>query len=88
MLLGIILNRIRIFYWNFLLILNTKHKIHNLQRRYLASPPEGAIIAREIDYRVVHSRRRLLSKFQSNRTRSFVLTACGNGRVRGFDKNG
>ena len=38
----------------------------------LASPPERATIAREIYYRVVHSRRRLLSKFQSNRTRSFV----------------
>jgi len=38
----------------------------------------------EMYYRVVHSRRRLLSKFQPNRTRSFVLTACGIGRVRGF----
>ena len=58
-----------------------------IRRRFdkcLASPPEGATIAREIYYRVVHSRRRLLSKFQSNRTRSFVLTACANGRVRGF----
>ena len=51
---------------------------------YLASSPEIATIAREIYYRVVHSRRRLLSKFQSNRTRSFILTACGNGQVRGF----
>ena len=56
--------------------------------KYLASPSEGATIAREIYYRVVHSRRRLLSTFQSNRTRSFILTACGNGRVRGFYKNG
>ena len=54
----------------------------------LASSPAGATIAREIYYRVVHSRRRLLSKFQSNWTRSSVLTACGNGRVRGFYKNG
>ena len=45
-------------------------------------------MASEIYYRVVQSRRRLLSKFQSNLTRSFVLTACGNGRVRGFYKNG
>ena len=29
-----------------------------------------------------------MSKFQSNRTRSFVLTACGNRRVRGFYKKG
>ena len=29
----------------------------------------------------------VVSKFQSNRTRNFVLTACGNGRVRGFYKN-
>ena len=56
--------------------------------KYLASPPEGVTIAREMYHRVVHCRRRLLSKFQSNRTRSFVLTACGNGRVRGFYKNG
>ena len=55
--------------------------------KYLASPPEGASIVREIYYRVVHSRSRLLSKFQSNRTRSFVLPACGNERVRGFYKN-
>ena len=52
--------------------------------KYLASSLEGVTIAIEICYRVVHYRRRLLSKFQSNRTRSFVLTACGNGRVRGF----
>ena len=54
----------------------------------LASPSEGSTIAREIYYLVVHSRRRLLSKFQSNRTRSFVLTAPGNGCARGFYKNG
>ena len=54
----------------------------------LTSSPEGATIATEIYYRVVHSRRRLLSKFKSNRTRSFVLTACGDGLVRGFYKNG
>ena len=45
--------------------------------KYLTLPPEGATIARQ-----------LLSKFQSNRTRSFVLTAYGNVRVRGFYKNG
>jgi len=45
--------------------------------KYLASPPDGVTIAREIYYRVVHSRRWLLSKFHPNRTRSFVLTACG-----------
>ena len=56
--------------------------------KYLASLPESAIIAREICYRVVHSCRRLLSKFQSNRTCRFVLTACGNGRICGFFKNG
>jgi len=52
--------------------------------KYLASPSDGVTIAREINYRVVHFRRLLLSKFQPNRTRSFVLTACGIGRVRGF----
>ena len=46
--------------------------------KYLASPPDGATIARKIYYRVVHCHRRLLSKFQPNRTRSFVLTACGS----------
>jgi len=56
--------------------------------KYIASPPDGVTIAREMYYRVVHSRRRLLSKFQPNRIRSFVLTACGMGRVRGFLKNG
>jgi len=50
----------------------------------LSLPPDGVTIAREIYYRVVRSRRRLLSKFQPNRTCSFVLTACGIGRVRGF----
>jgi len=49
--------------------------------KYLASPPDGVTIAREIFYRIVHSRRRLLSKFQP-RSRSFVLTACGIGRFR------
>ena len=34
--------------------------------KYLASPLEGATIAREIYYRVAHSRRRVLSKFQLN----------------------
>ena len=38
----------------------------------LASLPDGATIAKEIYYRVVHCRRRLLSKFQPNRTRCFV----------------
>jgi len=52
--------------------------------KYLASPPDGVTITKEIYYRVVHSCRRLLSKFQPNRTLSFVLTACGIGRVRGF----
>jgi len=47
----------------------------------LASQPVGVTIAREINFRVVKSRRLLLSKFQPNRTRSFVLTACGIGRV-------
>ena len=42
--------------------------------KYLASPPEDATIEREIYYRVVHSPRQLLSKFQSNPTRSFALT--------------
>ena len=55
--------------------------------KYLASSPEGATIARQIYCHVVHSRRWLLSKFLSNRIRSFVLTACGNGRVRGIYKN-
>ena len=54
--------------------------------KYLTSPPEGATIAKEIYYRVVHSRKRLLSKCQSNRTCSFILTAYGNGPVRDFTK--
>ena len=77
---------------------NSKISIHNRKNKmcclrgrsdkYLTSLPKGVTIAREIYSRVVHSRRRLLLKFQSNRTRSFVLTACRNGRVRGFYKNG
>ena len=39
--------------------------------KYLASPPQGATTARDIYYRVVHSRRRLLSKFQSYQIHSF-----------------
>jgi len=61
-----------------------KSRIRGQSDNYLASPPDGVTIAREIYYRVVFSRRRLLSKFQPNRTRCFVLTACGIGRVRGF----
>ena len=66
--------------------LERANKMFDLRRqsdKYLALPPDDASIAREIYYRV-HSRRRLLSKFQPNRTRSFVLTACGSRRVRGF----
>ena len=54
-------------------------KIRGRSDKYLVLPPEGATIAREIYYRVVHSRRRLLSKFQSNRTRSFVLSRVETG---------
>ena len=43
--------------------------------KYLTLPHEGATIASEIQYRVIHSRRLLLSKYQSNRARSFVLSA-------------
>ena len=67
-----------------------KTSVDNIRGRfdkYLASPPEGSAVAKEIYYRVVHSRRQLLSTFLSNRTCSFVLTACGNGRVREFYKN-
>lgn len=39
-------------------------------------------------YDVVHSRRQLLLKFQPNQTYTFILTACGSGCVRGFEKNG
>ena len=66
----------------------TKRLIWGRSDKYLALPPGGATIAIETYYRVIHSRRRLLSKFQLNPTRSFVLTACGNGRLRGFNKNG
>ena len=38
-----------------------QQKIRGRPDKYLASPPEGATIAREIYYRVVHSRRRLLN---------------------------
>ena len=63
-------------------------EIRGRSDKYLTSSSEGATVAREMYYRVVHSRRRLLSKFHSNRTRSFVLAAWGNGRVRGYYKNG
>ena len=68
--------------WNLNRLL--KKLIRGRSDKYLASPHDGATIAREIYYRVVHCRRRLLSKFQPNRTRSFVLTTCGSCRVRGF----
>ena len=64
-----------------------RYDVRGRSDKYLSSPPEGAIIAREIYYRVVHSRRRLLSKFQSNRTRSFVLSECGNGRYKNGKKS-
>lgn len=35
--------------------------------KYITSRPDGATIITEIYYHVVHSRRRLLSKFQFNR---------------------
>jgi len=47
--------------------------IRGQSNKYLALPPDGVTIAREIYYRAVHSR-----------SRSFVLTACGFGRVRGI----
>ena len=64
------------------------HKLRGRSDKYLASEPEGGTISRKRYYRVVRFRRQLLSKFQSNRTRSFVLNAFGNGRIRGFYKNG
>lgn len=39
-----------------------------------------------IYYCVVHSHRRVLSKFNSKRTSSFVLISCGSGLVRWFYK--
>ena len=54
--------------------------------KYLASLLEGATNVTEIYYRVVHFRRRLLSKFKSNRTRNFVLTACETGVFADFTK--
>ena len=68
------------------LFYNFQRHIRARSDKYLASPPEGATIAREIYYRIVYYRivyyrRGLLSKFQSNRT------ACENGHVRGFYKN-
>lgn len=50
---------------------------------YLAPTFYGA--TREIRCRIVHSRRRLLHKFQPNRSRNFVWTACRSGRVRFFE---
>ena len=67
-----------------MLILISRFPLRGQSDKYLASPPDGATIAREIYYRIVHCRRRLLSKFQPNRTRNFVMTACGSCRVRGF----
>lgn len=45
----------------------------------LVSPHDGATIAREVYFRVVLSHRLSLSKFQPNRARSFVSTACRTG---------
>ena len=66
---------------------SARSRVRGRSDKYLTSPPEGATISREIHYRVVHSRRRLQSKFQSNWAPSFVLTAFGNGSVHGFYKN-
>ena len=62
--------------------INFLYTINLRSDEYLASPPDGATTARKIYNRVVHCRRRLLAKFQPNRTRSFVSTACGNCRIR------
>lgn len=56
--------------------------------KYFASPSDGATIAREIHQRAVHSRRRLLYKFQSCQTCSSVLTLYESDCVQGFLKNG
>ena len=77
---------LRLEEFSFICKRNSFTDIRGRSDKYLASPPGGATIAREINCRAVHSRRWLLSKFQSNRTRSFVLNACGNGRVWGFYK--
>ena len=69
-------------------VVKCKFYVRGRSDKYLASPLDGATIAKETYCRVVHSRRRSLSKFQSDRTRNFVLTACGIGRVREFYKNG
>lgn len=55
-------------------------------RYVLSLTPYGANIAKAFYYRVVHSRRRLLSKFQLSQTCSFVLTARGSERVGGLWK--
>ena len=54
--------------------------------KYLASPPYGASITRDIYYRLVHSLRWLLSKFQPNQTRSFVFPCVEAGVVADFRK--
>lgn len=63
------------------------HTVQGRSDKYLASPPEGATSTREICFRVVHSHKRLLSKTQPNRNRSFVLITCGSMRVREFLEN-
>ena len=60
-------------------------QIRGRSDKYFTSPPEGATIARKIYYCVVYSRRRLMSNFQLNRTRNFVLIVCGR---EGYYKNG
>lgn len=57
----------------FLMITST---LQGRSDKYLDSPVDGATIARDIYYRVVHSRKRLLSKFQVNGNSSFFVTAC------------
>ena len=71
---------------NFSTVLNQNNffNVRGQSDKYLASPPERASIAREIYYYVVHSSRRLLSKFQPNQTCSFVFTACGSEHIRKF----
>lgn len=54
--------------------------------KYLAITSDDTTIAKNIYYRVKHSRRHILSKFQLDRSCSFVLTTCGRERVRILEK--
>ncbi|GFR32390.1 hypothetical protein TNCT_598131 [Trichonephila clavata] len=70
-------------------MLQEKIRLRGWSDKDLASLPDSATIAREMHYSVVPCCRRLLTKFQPDRTSSSGLRACESKRVRRFFlKNG